>query len=325
LAAILVACATIAACSSNSGSGSGSAVTTGGQSAPADGGAHQVTHALGTTEVPDHPMRVVTFDQDLTLPTALLLGVPVVGSVVPTFGDSFPTYLDASTTSKIANVGWWTDPNFEKIAGLHPDLIIGQDTTITQSYDKLSKIAPTVAIKRDLTDWTTNVQAVADALGKSADIKTDLDAYRQRASSIKQQLKDAGVDDKPVTLLNIRSTDDLRVYTSNCSSSALTDLGLSMTLADKTEQGKQFVQLSIEQLPQADTNYLFYFVGSTGTNPGDAKSAYDQVSAQPLWGQLGAVKSGHAFSVNPAWWFNCGSVQAINRVLDDVSHDMLGQ
>lgn len=318
--AVVAAVALASACSGGTGAGSGSSDGTNKAAAT-----RTVTHALGTAKVPAAPKRVVTFDQNLTLPTALMLGVHVVGSVVPTFGDPFPPYLDATETKGIENVGWWTDPNVEKIAALRPDLIIGQDTTVKNAYDKLSKIAPTVAVKRDPVHWQDDVKAVADALGKASEITDELATFDQRAARLKGQLASAGVTAGPVTLLNIRSTDDLRVYTTNCAAGALSQVGISLTLAGKNQADQQYVKLSVERLPQADAGYLFYFVGSTGTNPQDAKKAFAQVDSEPLWGQMRAVRSGHAYSVNPAWWFECGSVQATNRILDDVQHDLLGQ
>ncbi len=46
----------------------------------ASGEMRTVEHALGTTEVPTEPRRVVVIDSYLTLTTALMLGVPVVGA-----------------------------------------------------------------------------------------------------------------------------------------------------------------------------------------------------------------------------------------------------
>ena len=60
---------------------------------------------------------------------------------------------------------------FEKIAGLQPDLIIGVNSGMQRNdYKKLSRLAPTVAAGKGSTDyfspWEEQVELVAAALGK---------------------------------------------------------------------------------------------------------------------------------------------------------------
>lgn len=72
---------------------------------------------------------------------------------------------------------------FEKIASLKPDLILGIYSALTQEdYDKLSKIAPTIAQPEGQKDWTASWQEVtrttAIALGQQAKAE-DLIAFNE--------------------------------------------------------------------------------------------------------------------------------------------------
>ncbi len=83
-------------------------------------------------------------------------------------------------------------PNYEKIAALRPDLIVAVYSEIDQAgYDKLSKIAPTVARTKAEKEpfsapWQDNALHIAKALGKAeegekkvADIQAKLDTARK--------------------------------------------------------------------------------------------------------------------------------------------------
>ena len=141
----------------------------------ADDGAFpaQVEHKFGTTTVPSKPERIVVVgltEQD----AVLALGYKPIATtewygeqpyaVWPwaqeALGDAKPTVLDASDGFQ-----------FEKIASLRPDLIIGVNSGMKRAdYDKLSRLAPTVPAGKGSTEyfspWDQQVELVAAALGK---------------------------------------------------------------------------------------------------------------------------------------------------------------
>ncbi|TDC69400.1 iron-siderophore ABC transporter substrate-binding protein [Actinomadura sp. GC306] len=138
-----------------------------------------VQHKYGTTEIKAAPERVVTVgmtDQD----AVLALGVKPVGVVEFTglgLGVAeYPWSAQKWGGAKPEVVGQREDLEFEKIAALRPDLIIGLYTGITKAdYDKLSKIAPTVAQSADHADyampWQEMTLVTGRALGKEAQAK----------------------------------------------------------------------------------------------------------------------------------------------------------
>jgi iron complex transport system substrate-binding protein len=133
----------------------------------------KVEHKYGTTTVPAKPRRIVAVgltEQD----TILALGYkPIATSewygnqpyaVWPwaraALGDSKPTVLKTDD-------GF----NFEAIAALRPDLIVGVSSGMTEEdYEKLSRLAPTIAPPKGGTlyfsPWDDQVELIAAALGK---------------------------------------------------------------------------------------------------------------------------------------------------------------
>jgi iron complex transport system substrate-binding protein len=143
----------------------------------------KVEHFFGTTEIKEAPQRVVslgyTDEQSL-----LALGVVPVGMVdqypnpegkTPDINTQWPWVKDrwGSTTPEVVMKNGDTEPNYEKIAQLRPDLIVAVYSEADQAwYDKLSKIAPTVGRTKEEKEpfsakWQDNALQVAKAVGKA--------------------------------------------------------------------------------------------------------------------------------------------------------------
>jgi iron complex transport system substrate-binding protein len=146
----------------------------------ADTNAFPVTieHKFGKTEIKSAPKRVVSLgltDQD----AMLALGVKPVGAT-DWFGErpygNWPWSNDKWGDARPEVISDGNEVNYEKIAALRPDLIIGQYAQVTQEqYDKLSKIAPTVAQNGKYEDystpWREMTTTIGRALGKEAEAK----------------------------------------------------------------------------------------------------------------------------------------------------------
>ncbi|MFE9122014.1 iron-siderophore ABC transporter substrate-binding protein [Streptomyces sp. NPDC007172] len=175
-----------------------------GTNAPAASGAFPVTveHAFGSTKVDKAPKRVVTVgytdDQDV-----LALGVKPVGMVdqypnpagqSPDINTQWPWVKDKWGSAKpdvIMNNGD-AGPNFEKIAALRPDLIVAVYSEIDKTaYDKLSKIAPTVARTKTEKEpfsapWQDNALHIAKALGKADEGKQLVQGIQDKLAGVKK-------------------------------------------------------------------------------------------------------------------------------------------
>src|SRR5690606_34561195 len=142
----------LAACGGEETDPDGGEAAAGGSGLPVS-----IEHKYGTTEIKSPPERVVTVgmtDQD----AVLALGIKPVG-VVEFSGlglgvTEYPWSARQWGGTRPTVVGQREDFKFEQIAALRPDLIIGLYTGMTKAdYDKLSKIAPTVAQSADHPDY----------------------------------------------------------------------------------------------------------------------------------------------------------------------------
>ncbi len=144
-----------------------------------------ISHKFGETKVPENPSRVVTVgwtDQDFVLP----LGVVPVST--RSFFDSYNNFPWVKTATDGKGVTTWGGEDsidFEAIAAQKPDLILAIYETIDkETYDRLSKIAPTVVQSADYADeetpWNVQLLTTGKALGKEAEAQELVDKVQSR-------------------------------------------------------------------------------------------------------------------------------------------------
>lgn len=161
-----------------------------------------IAHKYGSTTITAEPKRIVTVgltDQD----SLLALGVVPVGTTE--WLGNFPGAIGPWAQDELGfaaqpEVLASTDgPQYEKIAALRPDLILGLYSALTQEqYDTLSKIAPTIAQPQEYSDygipWQDATRTVGKVLGKSAQAEqlvSDVDARFTKARTDNPQFAGA--------------------------------------------------------------------------------------------------------------------------------------
>lgn len=135
------------------------------------GGDGAVEHKYGSTEVPENPRRVVTVglsDHDYVL----ALGVKPV-AVTEWYGEydyaAWPWAKEALGDARPEVMPRNNDQlDFERLAALEPDLIIGQYSGMTRDeYETVTQIAPTVAQSGDYPDFGTPWQEMTRRIGRA--------------------------------------------------------------------------------------------------------------------------------------------------------------
>ncbi|GGQ10601.1 iron-siderophore ABC transporter substrate-binding protein [Streptomyces mutabilis] len=287
----------LAGCGSDSDD---SADTTGGDAPAGVGGTFPVTveHAFGTTKVTEAPKRVVsvgyTDDQ-----TVLAFGIKPVGMV-----DQYP---NPAGQSPDINTQWlwvkdkWGDtksevvmkngddgPNYEKIAALRPDLIVAVYSEIDQAgYDKLSKIAPTVARTKTEKEpfsapWQDNALHIAKALGKAeegekmvADIQAKLDTAKKGHPEFA---------DRTAVVLSWYEKSVAPFTSTDVRGRLVTGLGFTyQTEIDKVAGGDFYTRLSPERVDLVDVDHVFVI---------NDQADQDALKKFELFANLDAVKNG---------------------------------
>ncbi|MCJ0902970.1 ABC transporter substrate-binding protein [Rhodococcus sp. ARC_M6] len=219
---------------------------------------HTVAHARGTTDVPADPQRVVVLEP-VQLDTSVALGVTPVGTAVLSEATGVPAYLGAEA-AQIETVGTVTAPNFEKIAALRPDLIIGTQTRHGDLYERLSSLAPTVFMATQTDPWQDNVRFVADALGKSDQADVVLGDYNARCKEIATE---RGTGNKTAQL--IRPRDDVLTLYGPTSFAGSTLECAGLTIPARDWENSISVDLSPEFVSGANADIIMV----TSVNPND--------------------------------------------------------
>jgi iron complex transport system substrate-binding protein len=209
--------------------------STTGSSSASDSFPVTITHKYGTTTIPEEPKRVVVVgltEQDI------LLDLGVVPVATTEWYDEHPsaTWPWAQALLKGAKPKVLHTTNgfeFEKIAGLKPDLIIGTNAGMKQGdYKKLSQIAPTVtSIKGSepfFSDWKAQTRQVAAAVGRAAageKLITGVEGAYAKAKAAHPEFTGLTATFSQ----GVPWEDNLWVYPDGLNTDFLTDLGFTIT------------------------------------------------------------------------------------------------
>jgi iron complex transport system substrate-binding protein len=280
-----------------------------------------ITHKYGTTVIPSAPERVVTVgfnDQD----SLLALGVVPI-AIRDWYGDqpsaTWP-WAQAALGSAKPTVLPSDALNFEQIAALKPDLLVGVSSGMTKDdYDTLSKIAPTIAQPGEYVDYGTPWQAqttlIGAAVGKPGEAATlisgiEADYAEVKAAHPEFAGKTAAVafffNDQP----GAYSSQDIR-------SRLLSDLGFVIPKEYDTIAGSAFyASFSAEQISLLDVNALIWIISDP--------TGIAAIKASPLRNGLTALTEGREVFTDQltAGAFSFSSPLSIPYLLDELVPDL---
>lgn len=274
-----------------------------------------IEHALGTTQVPIEPKRVVVLG-NTPLDATLALGIEPVGVAAWGGVKSISGVQHLFKDKKIEGIeylGQESQPNLEKILVLKPDLILGNGRTHKEIYDQLSKIAPTVLCEWSDTwtpmTWKEDFKCYAEALDKTDEAEQIVSNYNQRVAQFKQQMGNR-LSRTQVSVVHFEPG-EVRLYMNDSYiGSILQDLGLPRPPAQNQDKWSELI--SLERLANADGDVIFVTrLGSQGT-------PYQKFTSNPLWQQLGAVRSDQVYEVDYQYWIGGSGPIASNLILDDL-------
>ncbi|MGH3972028.1 MAG: iron-siderophore ABC transporter substrate-binding protein [Pseudonocardiaceae bacterium] len=135
-----------------------------------------LTGKEGTATISAPPEQVVALGFQRDAETALALGVtPIAMTASVIFPSGIAPWAEAVLTNRkpeLLNTA--NGFPFEKIAALRPDVILATDSyELTDAYDRLTQIAPTVSYVEgpDSDTWQQRVELIGKALGRAEQAK----------------------------------------------------------------------------------------------------------------------------------------------------------
>jgi len=286
-----------AGCGSNSGSNGGEN----------SGQTRIIDHSEGQVEVPREPSRVVTLIGDAGVDAILTLGIVPVGTAgsqqsgLPIWYEkaSYPVQVEPG---EIENLGDANQPNLEKIAALEPDVIVGWDYQVEETYEQLSEIAPTVGVSpTNGPEWKESFRGVAEAVGRESEYEEYLESYEQKLRELRSGLS-FNPSERTVTVL--WNFDDSAIYLYGEPSqpgSIVLDAGFEMPpITDDF-----YDEISAERLPETDADAIFVMVDEDDI-PDDRREFEPTFGDNELWRNLDAVENNRVFPVEIYLWTNGG-------------------
>lgn len=277
--------------------------------------AYSVEHAMGTTEIPATPKRIVILTNEGT-EALLALGLKPVGAVQSWVGDPwYPHISDEMTDVEV--VGTESQVNIEAIAKLKPDLIIGNKMRQEEIYPQLKAIAPTVFAETLRGDWKENFELYAKAVNLETKGQEVIDAFDSRIADIQEKYSDKL--DSEISLVRFMAG-DVRIYHKDTFAGVILEqIGFARPASQDVDDFAER-NVSEERIPAMDGDILFYFTYETGD--GEANTLEEEWINNPLFQNLEVVKAGNIHKVDDSIWNTAGGVIAANLMLDDLENKL---
>ncbi|WP_394939674.1 ABC transporter substrate-binding protein [Psychromicrobium sp. YIM B11713] len=304
-----------AACGAGSTTPGSSTSATSTASSSAAGFPLTVEHAMGSTTIPQKPLRIVALDPSYVDAT-LLLGGQLVGYAQYRQDPAHPfaPYLgDVSAQTKDAvSVGTMAEPNLEKILELKPDLIISAKVRQEALYPQLAKIAPTVFSQTTGPTWKQNIELLGTAMGEKAKASALIADYQAEAKKIGAKIlaKDPAAT---YSLVRFVGEDTARLYSSKSFiGEIMSDMGIPRPKGAPDSTEEIFVPLSSEEILKADAKSILIATPKTPGADGE-KAAQQEKSfeSNPLWSRL----TGKTTEVDDATFVASVSIQGAKAVM----------
>lgn len=280
-----------------------------------------VEHAMGSTEIPSAPERVLPLDFTY-VDAALALGCNVVGYTQAAENqDALPEYLfesdwNTGDASEAESVGLLWEISPELVAQTSPDLILSAEVRHGDGYDQLTEVAPTVMSVDTGASWKDNLLLTGEALGQSDEAERLLAEFEERAAAIGEEISEARDGELP-TVSVVRFAGDaegVRLYTRNSYIGViLDDMGLPASENTETDSEEIATYHSPERLLDLDGDQIL--VATYDDGAGEVDEAKDDYVTNPLWDQLEGEKT----DVDDDYWMSGVGLISAHTVLDDIA------
>jgi iron complex transport system substrate-binding protein len=268
-----------------------------------------IKHELGEATVPVNPKNVVVFDFGV-LDTLDELGVEVAG--VPQA--SIPDYLEKYKGSEYTNVGSLKEADFEAIHAMNPEVIF-ISARQAEMYDEYAKIAPTVYVPLDYTNYmdsfTKNMETIATIFDKEDEMKAELEEVNATIESIHE--KASALDEKALIVLS--NEGKVSAYGPSSRFGILHDV-FGFTAADEgIEQSTHGQNITFEYILETNPGILFVIDRDAAVN--STASAKGTIENE-LVEKTDAFKNDKIFYLNPGqWYLSGGGLQSVKLMVKD--------
>ncbi|OZC91711.1 iron ABC transporter substrate-binding protein [Rhodococcus sp. 06-412-2C] len=247
-----------------------------------------IDHIYGSTTVPEKPTRIVTLgvsDAD----AVIALGTVPVGNTGYTF---YETGLGPWTDELVGDapltlLGSESEPNFELIASLAPDLITGLNAGFDEAtYAKLSDIAPTIARPAGSAAYAVDREVATDTISRAMGESERGEELNAQTTALLEQVRTEHPEFAGRTAAVVLPYDGQfgAFLPGDARGTFVTSLGLKVPepILAQDDGTNFFVPVSLENISMLDADVVLYL----GTG-----EPIDVVAENPIFGTLKAARN----------------------------------
>lgn len=272
-----------------------------------------IEHSQGKTDVPDNPQKVVVFNI-ATLDIMDALNIPV--TAVPQSDVHFPDFLSKYSDKAYTNVGTLFEPNYEVLSSIQPDVIVAGGRT-NDVYNKLSEIAPTIALNIDpaafLTSLTERTEQLGTIFHKQDEAKKLITDFNQKIDQLKSKTSTAGT-----ALVIMVNGGKMSAYGSKSRFGFVFDqLGFKPATTFQ-EAGRHGNAVTSEFILSVNPEWLFVLDRDNAIGNKEAQSA-QQVLNNELIKKTNAWRHNHIVYLDSTSMYIAGGIQTYSRLMDQIN------
>jgi iron complex transport system substrate-binding protein len=267
-----------------------------------------VRHAGGTTRVPSNPTRICAL---ACADELLALGIkPVAHSIAD---GNFPDYLEKpfADVPWIPNVYGGNLPNMEAIIAIRPDLIITRVTS-RQTYQQLSKIAPTVVLLDHLVYYRQRVLDVGTIIGRRKDAETRVQWFNAKVAAARGIL-DKQLGNRSMAILRVRPM-SYRLQGDQNHDSPLLYGDLAIRRPRLVTERNWTATMSPEALLHLDADFMIISCDPVA----GSRRTLDDLFGHPIWKQVPAARNNHVLLISKYRHWADSGILGRARGIDDV-------
>jgi ferric citrate transport system substrate-binding protein len=276
-----------------------------------------VNGTLGSVTISGTPKRVVALEFSFVDHLAAI-GVKPVGiaddndalRIIPPLRPLVAGYTSVGTRAA---------PSLEKIASLHPDLIIADATRHATILKQLQNIAPTIALDSLDQAYLPNLHAailVGQLLNKCGAMKLRVAQDKAIMARMKAAVMKAtnGKGEKRKTMFAVTTNKVFNEHTGLAyTPSLLSYIGVPAAVTPK-RGSTPTAELTLESLITINPQILF-----VAQNP-PAPTTDQNFAKSPLWSQIEASKNGQVYFVNTNLWSKARGIVAGELIAQQAVH-----
>ncbi|MEZ9671578.1 siderophore ABC transporter substrate-binding protein [Vibrio lentus] len=272
-----------------------------------------IEHVKGTAQFDQVPQRVVVLGFG-SLDVLDKIGVKPVGAPHSLMPDYLTSYKDTT-----ANTGSLSEPDFEAIYMLKPDVIIAENRML-KVYDKLAQIAPTIMFSIEGDKYWADAQQNWRALGQLFDKQAEVEAIITETQDSIAAVNDKVTSGETTAMMLMNNGNNIAMFNKGSRFSIIfDDFGYveSKSATVAPIKGTHGNLISFEYIADAKPEVLYVLdrEKAIGKSEGRAQQLFDN----PLVAATPAAQQGNiVYLDSSAWYLAGGGVTAIHRMLGDI-------